>query len=140
MIKSLNIMQSIFKEGGTSGTIENIGYSEIKTDRDFEISPGQWKPIYMKKIDLGALPNNSTKTIAHNISGLEYTFYEAFSIRPSDRYTMPLPSVDDNVDVHIDNTNVTIKTHSDLTAFTETYIKLFYTKSSDSATSSPRNS
>ncbi|MGQ4893462.1 MAG: LamG domain-containing protein [Candidatus Njordarchaeia archaeon] len=118
---------------------ENLGYNEILTDRDFEIEPGKWKKVYMRKYDLNALPNNTTKTKPHNISDLEYAFYEAFSVRPSDRYIMHLPSPDDNVDIHIDNTNISIKTNSDLTAFTETYMKLFYTKSSDSVMSEPRN-
>lgn len=90
--------------------------------------------IYKKTIDCGVLPDNNSKNVAHNISSLGTIIkIEGISIATSGR-TIPLPSVSGSVeydvalDVYLNNVEIT--TYSDRTAYTNTYVTLYYTKSS----------
>lgn len=95
------------------------------------------KVIYKKTISTGALPNTDTKTVAHNISNIDKVLSVtgfACSYRPTGDAFIPLPFVDTS-DVYLIGTwvnggNIMIRSGSDRTNYTESYVTLYYTKSS----------
>lgn len=103
-----------------------------------EINTGtKWidgKTIYKKTVDCGTLPNNTSKDVAHNISNLDTIInIQGVSIAGSGR-VMPLPMVggtaqyDVTMDIYAGNIELT--TFADRTAYTKTYVTIYYTKTS----------
>ena len=104
---------------------------------------GLWvnnKPLYQKTITFGALPNNSAKSVAHNISNIDNIVdIKGFAYSTTNGYTLPLEDLDadttgttGNIRLYADSTNVYIKTKSDQTTYDTVYITLQYTKTTDS--------
>ena len=101
---------------------------------------GEWlngESIYRKVINLGNLPNATTKTITHNISNLgQFTNISGLAIRSNDNDTLPIPYVTFNannsggITIYVDNTNVTVRTTTDRSSY-EGYVILEYTKTTD---------
>lgn len=89
--------------------------------------------IYKKTVNFGALPNNSTKSVAHNISGLTRIIeFNAIAYRNDMNVYVSLPFASTsgaNMSISISPTNVDIATTADRTAFNECYVTLYYTKS-----------
>lgn len=97
---------------------------------------GEWidgKPLYKKVVDFGALPNNTTKSVAHNISNLKRAVkLEGFAGSSQNSGGITLPHATSSpVALYIDNTNVNVLTTNDKSAYTETYIYIYYTKTTD---------
>ncbi len=98
---------------------------------------GTWidgKTLYEKTIDFGALPNNTTKTVAYNINNLG-NIIEVKGIAYNQNGARPLPFVDDaykSGDVLLDtiksNGMVRIIANTDLSSL-QGYVTLRYTKS-----------
>lgn len=91
--------------------------------------------IYKKTINFGALPNATTKTVAHGISNLNYVIkLEGMTTSSTDSIFRPLPHLDtaslsNQVLIEADSTNIYLYTgvnYSNLSA----YITIEYTKSS----------
>lgn len=88
------------------------------------------KKIYRKVIDIGALPNSTTKQVAHGI-----TYDTIVSLKgicsDSDNTYLPLPAVATAsqyaIELSVDNTNVVITTAQNRSAFSG-YVILEYTK------------
>lgn len=121
--------------------VENIGFSEIKTDRDFEESPGSWRPIYRKTVDIGALPNSTSKTVNHNISNISEIFYikGVYHNSSNDEFG-PIPYSSNSdwiVELSVNKTAIYIKTNTDWLT-TNGIITLEYTKTTDTPTTQPR--
>lgn len=109
---------------------------------------GQWtdgKPIYQKVVDIGALPNNTSKTVAHGISNVS-TFISVIGFAKDsstgNSISLPFPAGvitsgtpnGASATLLVDATNITVRasyTASDASG----YAILQYTKSTDSATS-----
>lgn len=100
---------------------------------------GTWidgKPIYRKVIDCGALPNNTIKSIAHNINNLDiFTKIYIFGINPSGNYHISYSVYDNNavansVTAYANSTAVVFITKNDRSAYTG-YAILEYTKTTD---------
>lgn len=92
-------------------------------------------PIYKKTINIGTLPNNTTKSVPHNISNLNRIIrFEGYAHRPSDAATFPIPySARDgayNISVIQVGASIAIGTGMDRSDITECYATLYYTKSS----------
>lgn len=91
------------------------------------------KKIYSKTIDCGALPNATTKTIAHSISNLgRFTKVEAISTMANNN-TLMLPYVSPSsltaqVGFVVDATNIEIRSASDYSTYEFTDVTLEYTK------------
>ena len=88
--------------------------------------------IYKKTISIGALPNNTTKTVAHNITGLSLLIrLEGNFTNGTNSAPIPYsaPTTSKNVQAYIDATNITIGTGEDRSAYSG-YVTLYYTKSS----------
>lgn len=92
---------------------------------------GTWidgSPIYQKTIDIGTLPNNTTKTVAHEITNLDFVISAKGSgYRSSDGLINIFPDAP-GVDIWLNATNINIKTNSDKSGYTKAYVTLQYTK------------
>lgn len=114
----------------TSNAVANsLSYSteEVKTG-------GVWvdgKTIYRKTVTFGALPNNTTKTVAHGISNID-TMIDFYGIADDGTYFIPIPRVGisaiDPVDIFCTRTDIYITTKYDATAYVKNYVTLEYTK------------
>jgi hypothetical protein len=114
--------------GGSYIPIITSSGDSSKTDR----------AIYRKVVDFGALPNTSTKSVAHGISTNDsYSFVRIYGTATdpgvttiNSAITLPFSSstAGDIISVSVDGTNVNITTASDKTAFTRCFIVLEYLK------------
>ena len=95
---------------------------------------GTWidgSTLYGKTIDCGALPNTSTKTISHNITGVKQVLhYEAMAMKTN--AFKPMPYIWNNVNsiigVEFSDQYIYINTTADYSSYTESYVTLHYTK------------
>lgn len=112
-----------------------VNYNENEVDTGIYWVNGS--KVYQKTIDFGALPNNTTKNVAHNISNLGYIIeMKGTAHSTGSGYTIPLEDLDadagfnGNVRLYANDTYVTIKTKSNQSSYDETYVTLLYTKTS----------
>ena len=100
---------------------------------------GTWlgETLYEKTIDCGALPNNDTKNVNHNIANLKRIVDFSGSAYRSvgDIVNIPLPYVGNNsnlnIVLYVSSTSIGIATFSDRSNFTESYVTIQYTKTTD---------
>lgn len=99
---------------------------------------GEWidgKALYEKTINFGALPNATTKSVAHGISNLYRVIHlSAIAYSPALSQTLTVPHVGtgalvDGMAVFQKDNNVTVQCGRDRTSYTECYITIQYTKS-----------
>jgi len=90
--------------------------------------------VYRIVIDFGALPNATTKSVAHGVttsSTFVLTNLYAAATTPSTSY-IPIPyaspTLSENIAIYADGTNVTIKTGSNRTAYTTCWVVMEYIK------------
>ena len=100
---------------------------------------GTWidgKTLYQKTIDFGALPNSTTKEVAHGISNVtadNFVYFEGIGIYPNN-YAIPMPKTHDGAfdgQCMFEITDTKIKCYSrsgNLSAISKCYITLRYTK------------
>lgn len=99
---------------------------------------GTWidgKPLYQKTVDCGALPNNTIKSIEHGISNAD-TFVNEFGMAKSSVQTLNLPLVNpatlaNAINIWVDTTYIKIQSATNYSTYTETYITLLYTKTTN---------
>lgn len=90
--------------------------------------------VYEKVVDTGALPNNTTKNVAHGISNIGVIISAiGFAQNSTNNNGLTLPFVDVSgvqysVGVQVDDTDVKISAGSDRTGFDTSYVVLRYTK------------
>ena len=106
-------------------------YSTSEMDTGFTWIDG--KTIYKKTVDCGTLPDSAEKTVPHGISNLDRVIkVEGYAY--NNAVTFPLPFSWTNsssaVGILIRATTINIGAGVDRTAFTETYVTLYYTKTS----------
>jgi hypothetical protein len=97
-------------------------------------SPPQFRNIFRKVIDFGALPNATAKSIQHFITFSANTLvikHHAWANDPASNLAIPIPYVNvanpaDGVQLDVDGTNVTITTTSDYSNYTSTFVVLEY--------------
>lgn len=97
---------------------------------------GEWidgSTLYQKTIDFGALPNNTSKSVNHNISNLNRVVYFLSTAQNSSGTGRPIPdantsSLNSQIRTYWDSTKVYIATAADQSAYTA-YVTLQYTKS-----------
>ena len=88
--------------------------------------------IFKKTINIGSLPNNTTSTVAHNITSLNQLIrVEGSFTNGTNSAPIPYaaPTASKSVQVYVDGTNITIGTGEDRSAYSG-YVTLYYTKSS----------
>jgi hypothetical protein len=71
--------------------------------------------VWRKVIDFGSLPNASTKTVAHGITGIT-TLMRMFGSATATNAYLPIPNT--GIEMSMDNTNIIITTTTDRTAYT----------------------
>ena len=117
---------------GTDPIIEDYSTSEVNTG-------AKWidgSPIYKKTVNFGALPNTTYKEVAHNISNLARVIKtEGWAWRSGNQWIYPLPFPSPSgtaydISFVITSTTIRLETGSDRTGLTESYITIYYTKSS----------
>lgn len=93
-----------------------------------------YRNIFRLVIDFGALPNNTTTSVAHGLtitSGFRFTRIYGTASDPSTSF-IPLPysspTLNENISLSVDATNVTITTAIDYSGYTTTYVVLEYIK------------
>lgn len=108
------------------------GYSTEET-----VAGGTWidgKTIYKKTISFGALPNATTKAVAHGISGISHIIDLKAVAWNSSGTTINLPytnyyGVQYQVTWYVDNTYINIGAGDDKSGYSNCYVTLYYTKS-----------
>lgn len=91
--------------------------------------------IYKKTVDIGTLPNSTTKTVAHGISNLDYCiqFWGTAKNSSGNHIVLPWPSKDvvsSAIELTVTSTDVSITTADGWPAAYSGYVTLYYTKSS----------
>ena len=129
------------KLGASSVTSAKIDWSTIglSTFSTTETAIGTWingKPLYRKVVDTGTLPNNTTKSVSHGLSNLRniiHIYGAAKNTSNGITFPLPFPSTQANAPIYVyaDNYNIIIGTATDRTVFSESYIVLEYTKTTD---------
>jgi hypothetical protein len=97
----------------------------------------EYRQTYNKTINFGALPNNTTKSVAHGIpinSGYTFTRIYGTATNTTALTALPLPYVDpsslaNGILLSVNGTNVNVKTAANYSAYNVTYIVLEYIKS-----------
>lgn len=95
-------------------------------------------PVYRKVITFGALPNNTTKNVAHGLTlaNVNVTSLTGNTYKSSTGQYQALPYGSSNstysISMSILSTNISVSTTADYSGFTLTYIYVEYTKSADS--------
>lgn len=89
------------------------------------------KTIYQKSVDFGALPNNTSKSVAHNITGLDDFVNVEKIYKSSAGYwydeILAQSSLNNIVSMNVDSTNINISTRNNFTSIS-CIVTLWYTK------------
>jgi hypothetical protein len=89
-------------------------------------------PVYRKVVDFGALPNTTSKNVAHGISGtFTIVLLSGFAFNSSnDLILLPAGHPNDvlNLWLQATSTNITVETGLDVSAFTKSWITIEYVK------------
>jgi hypothetical protein len=91
------------------------------------------KPIYKKTINTGALPNASTKSLAHNIANIEWVVKTEAQAKSNVNSWISMDRRGDAADtgsvrVSVNLSIVNVATIVDMTAYTSSYVTVYYTK------------
>ena len=93
-----------------------------------------YRQVLRKVIIFGALPNATTKSVAHGITfdaNFRLVFMGAYATDPVGLTAVPIPYVDpstlaNGIELYIDATNVNIKTAANWTNYTICYVTIEY--------------
>lgn len=95
-----------------------------------------YRQVFRTVVNFGTLPNAGTTTVAHNInvtSGYSFTRIYGAATNTARTSFIPLPfaspTLNENIKLEVTNTDVSITTGIDRTAYTVTYVILEYIKS-----------
>jgi len=107
-------------------------YSTTEQDTGFTWINGEH--IYKKTVNFGALPDTTGKSVAHNITGLDWVIeFSGVTYNPSINTYLTLPCASASsypISLAVSNTNVDVTTTNDRSGYTQSYITLYYTKTS----------
>lgn len=97
-----------------------------------------YRPMFRLVVDCGALPNTSTKSVAHGLTTTQtYSIVKIYggatdpgASTLTEALPLPFasPTLSDNISVTMDATNINITTGSDRTAYTRSYVVIEYIK------------
>lgn len=123
---NLLALSSNGKDDGTYSTAADSNGQSF-----WSLNPGETpRAVNRVVIDFGALPNNTTKSVAHNITINATTIFTRIYATANDPSTsfIPIPYADsagtDNIELDIDANNVNITTASDKRGYTSCYVIL----------------
>lgn len=92
--------------------------------------------IYKKTVSTGSLPNASSKSVAHNITNLSRVIrLEGYAYDSSNQRSYPIPyasytAATNTISAYANDTYVVLGAGIDRSSVTESYVTLYYTKSS----------
>ena len=114
---------------------QNLNGMENYSTEEVVIGTFLGKPLYRKVINLGNLPNNTTKNILHNISNLDVLVNCYGTAKRTDGNILILPNVDKDglqysVRLSANSYQLIVTTGSDRSAFSG-YAVMEYTKTTD---------
>lgn len=94
------------------------------------LNPQKNKNVYRMVVDFGALPNTTSKSVAHNIQGWNENFRltRAYGAATDPVALQAVPIPNDGILLLINSTNAIVTTTSDRSAFTDSTITIEYTK------------
>jgi hypothetical protein len=105
------------------------------TTAPFPYLPQQFTNVYRKTVDFGALPNTALKSVAHGITftaNSKATMIYAAATDPVNLLYIPIPfsspTLNENIKISIDATNINITTAIDYSPFTMCNVVLEYSK------------
>lgn len=126
------------KEGAIYQPIELASFGRYplrSTTAPYPYLPNQFVNIYRKTIDFGALPNTALKSVAHGIAfttAFKMTIIYGCATDPVNQLYIPIPfsspTLNQNIKIDIDGTNINITTAIDYSAFTMCNVVLEYSK------------
>lgn len=127
------ITDSLIMTNTAAITASNIDFTTFNLGEEQVV--GRWidgSIMYRKTINFGALPNNTTSSVAHGISNLGLIIkIEGAAWNGASSY-MPLPnpspSTAYSVEVYVNGANLSVYSGTDRSSFTTSYITLYYTK------------
>lgn len=114
-------------------------FTEFINSQGYYISSNSSQPIsvFRKLINFGALPDTGNKPVAHNIpinANQDFTFTRIYGVAtdPVNFVYLPLPYASptpaNNIELQVTDTNISITTGSNRTAFTRCYVVVEYLK------------
>ena len=138
---NMNEIKSVVNNNATETSTNATKITNLQTYSTSETNTGQiWidgKPIYKKVINFGALPNATSKSVAHNISNLGFfTNISGIIYHTTAKTYYPLPlqykgsDSNYNVEVFANATSVSMSSNTDR-SFYSAYVILEYTKTTD---------
>lgn len=140
LYENINIISTVInaKESGFYDRIEWLNNQKFFCDpllTSATTTEPEFRAVFRKVIDFGALPNTATKTVAHQLDVVEpWSFtriYATASKQTAPLSYIPIPyasTLGDHIELFVDDTNVSIRTLSDWTAWTKCYVILEYIK------------
>lgn len=108
-----------------------VPQEKINSEQYFDpLNVQKMKNVYRMVVDFGSLPNTTSKSVAHNISGWNknYRLTSAWGASTDPVALEALPIPNDGILLSINSTNVTVTTTSNLSSFTATTIVIEFTK------------
>lgn len=108
---------------------EAIDYGSLEANTGLRWIDG--RVIYRETVSIGALPNNTSKSVAHGIGNLR-NFTQVWGIAISGTTSLPMPYADtaavgNQIEIYATGTNVVVVTGTNRGAYTG-YVVLEYTK------------
>lgn len=95
------------------------------------------KKIYCKSINVGAMPNTTTKKVAHGITNIDHIVnYNAMAMASSNGNTMSIPYVNfytpyNSITFYVTKTDIELHTGGNNSAYNYCYVTVYYTKTTD---------
>ena len=120
--------------GIQTGTTHSKFQPVIYSTEEREI--GVWtdgKPLYEKTVNFGAIPNNTSKSVAHNISNLDKVVSFDGVMFSSDSFETVPSGENSNFRLLVNDTNVRITTSANWNDWSDSYITIRYTKKTNVA-------
>ena len=103
-----------------------------KTYSTSETEVGTWvdgRPIYQKTVSFGALPDTDTKRVNHGISDLDYCIdINGMIFNGTLNTSLPLVYASNYANLFVNDTEISIQTSANLSAYTQTYVTIKYVK------------
>lgn len=129
----------VVQEGNMSAVTSNAVAENLSYSTTEQKTGGTWidgKPIYRKIVDCGALPNNTSKSVAHNISNLGQVVSLRGIASKSTLQIIPLPYVyppdaSYNVGMFVYDDDIRFETRANVSSYIYTYAIIEYTKTTD---------
>lgn len=128
--------EKILIEDGDFDGVNVVDTINIVTGQEYETGRViDGKKEYGKRINVGTLPNNTTKEVDIDLTNIVFTkAFEAIAYKSGAAIILPLVSataISSNVYIAILNNKITITTKADYSSYTNCFVEIFYSKNTD---------